>query len=92
MSATPRRVTWLDDSDLQCAMLAALGFSTKMICERTGLTPCQVSYRLNKGRIKRKDYRDGTSAVAERVIDRVIPQAGSTKRQILGLTPIILKP
>lgn len=77
----------MDDDDLRCAMLAALGFSTKMIVEQTGLTPCQVSYRLTKGRIKRKDYRDGTSDIAQRVIDRVVPASGSTTRTMLHLTP-----
>lgn len=84
----PRRVTWLDDDDLRCALLAKLGFSTKMICETTGLTPCQVSYRLNKARIKRKDYRDGESDMAELVVRRCVPESSKTKRDMLNLTPI----
>lgn len=78
----------MDDDDLRCAMLAALGFSTKMIVEQTGLTPCQVTYRLTKGHIKRKDYRDGSSEVAHRVIERVVPASGNTTRSILHLTPV----
>lgn len=92
MSATPRRVTWLDDDDLRCVFYAKMGFATQMISENTGLTTSQVAYRLRRARVYRKDYRNGSSDMAQRVIDRVVPASASTKRQILGLTPIILKP
>jgi len=73
VKAKPMRVNWTSDEDLRCAILAALGFSTKYIMEETGLSACQVSYRLGKGKIKRKDYRDGTSDMAQRVIERAVP-------------------
>lgn len=78
------KVQWTSDADLRCAILAALGFSTKMIVEETGLSPCQVSYRLQKGRIKRKDYRDGTSDMAQRVIERAVP-GKATIKEVLHL-------
>lgn len=66
-------VNWSSDEDLQCAILAALGFSTQHIMEQTGLSAGQISYRLRKGVIKRADYRNGTSAMAQRVMENVIP-------------------
>ena len=78
VKARPMRVNWTSDEDLQCAILASLGFSTRYIMQETGLSACQVSYRLGKGKIKRKDYRDGESDMAKRVVERVIPG----KRQI----------
>jgi hypothetical protein len=69
MATKPMRVQWTSDEDIRCAILAGMGFSTKMIMEQTGLTACQISYRLHKGRIYRKDYRDGTSDVAQSMIN-----------------------
>jgi len=85
MKAKPKRVTWSTDEELECAILGALGFSTKFIMERTGLTHCQVGYRLNKGSIKRADYRNGQSEMAERVLNRSIPSRKSEVRNILHL-------
>lgn len=88
MSTKPMRVTWANDDELQCAILGALGFSTKMIMEQTGLTHCQVTYRLGKGRIKRADYRNGESAIAQRVMERVIPHRSSEIRNALNLKEV----
>lgn len=82
MNTKPLRVGWTSDEDLQCAILGALGFSTKYIMEQTGLTACQISYRLRKGTIKRADYRDGTSAMAQRVVDRVIPSKNGIRETL----------
>lgn len=73
MSAKPLRVQWSSDEDLHCAILGSMGFSTKFIVSETGLTPCQVSYRLHKGKIKRADYRNGESVMAERILQRALP-------------------
>lgn len=78
------RVQWASDEDLQCAILGGMGFSTRMIMEHTGLSACQVSYRLSKGRIKRRDYRDGHSDVAHRVMQS-IPGSKSAIRGLLKL-------
>lgn len=57
----PRRVDFLaEPADFKVALLGALGKSTLCIVGATKLTPCQVSYRLAKARIKRTDYRNGT--------------------------------
>lgn len=57
-----------DSATEEACHLGALGYSTKMIQRATGFTPCQVNYRLHQQGIKRKDYRDGTSAVAQLVL------------------------
>jgi len=85
---TPRRIYWTADEDLQCAILASMGFSTKMICDRTGLSPCQVAYRLHKAKIKRAEYRNGESRMAERVMDMVTPGSRQGIRDVLGLKVI----
>lgn len=54
--------------DFQTALLAEFGFSTRKIIKDTGLTPAQVSYRLKKFGIKRRDYRDGDSIGAQTVM------------------------
>lgn len=88
MKTKPKRVTWTTDEELQCAILGALGFSTKFIAEQTGLSFCQISYRLNKGKIKRADYRNGESEMAQRVIQRAIPARNSEVRQALNLKEV----
>jgi hypothetical protein len=84
MTTKRRLVTWSSDEDLQCAILGALGFSTQYIMEQTGLSACQISYRLRKGTIKRADYRNGTSDMAQRVMERVVPSKQGIK-QVLNL-------
>lgn len=81
------RVQWVSDEDIRCAILAGMGFSTKMIMAETGLSACQVSYRLSKGRIYRRDYRDGTSDVAQRMMG-AIPRNKSAIRGLLKLEVI----
>jgi len=85
MKTRPMRVNWASDEDLQCAILGAMGFSTRFIGEQTGLSPCQISYRLSKGRIKRADYRNGESEMAQRVMDQVAPKSGKVIRETLNL-------
>lgn len=69
LKATPRRVDLLNNpADFQCVALGAQGFSTKFLSERTGLTPCQVTYRLHAASIRRCDYRNGHSAVAKALL------------------------
>jgi len=85
MKTRPMRVNWASDEDPQCAILGAMGFSTRFIGEQTGLSPCQISYRLSKGRIKRADYRNGESEMAQRVMDQVAPKSGKVIRETLNL-------
>jgi hypothetical protein len=58
-------------ADTQAALLGSLGFSTSYIQARTGLTQCQVLYRLGKATIRRSDYRDGQSPLAQKVFGHV---------------------
>ncbi len=90
MNTKPIRVTWTRSDELRCAMLAGMGFSTKLIVRETGLTPCQVSYRLNKGNIKRSDYRNGGSFVAQNMINTATTDPRAI-RKALGLRIIKLK-
>ena len=64
----PRRVDFhLHNEDFECAYLGALGRSSKSINSRTKLSMGQISYRLRKAQIRRMDYRDGSSEVAQLV-------------------------
>ena len=36
--------------------------------EKTGLSFCQVSYRLQKARVKRSDYRNGNGAIVRAIL------------------------
>lgn len=83
----PKRVTWTSDDELRCAILAGMGFSTKFIMAETGLSPSQISYRLKKGQIKRADYRNGQSAMAERMLGYV-PASKQAIRGLMGLEVI----
>lgn len=56
--------------DYQCATLAQLGWHTKAIAARTGLTDSQVNYRCRQAGIKRREYRDGTNAYASIVAEK----------------------
>lgn len=69
LKTTPRRVDLLNDpADFQCAALGAQGFSTKFLMERTGLSACQVTYRLHAASVRRCDYRNGHSQVAKALL------------------------
>jgi len=63
-----RRVDLFNGEDFHCALLGSLGFSSRLIASRTGLSNSQIAYRLRKGQIRRTDYRNGDSVLAERVI------------------------
>ncbi len=53
-----------NQDDIRAALLGSLGFSTDYIMSRTKLTMSQVIYRLGKASIKRMDYRNGVSPIA----------------------------
>jgi len=65
-----RRVNLLHGEDFHCVMLASLGFSSRLIQSRTGLSPGQIGYRLRMGSIKRQDYRNGDSQLADRILNQ----------------------
>jgi hypothetical protein len=66
----PLRVNLYLGVDFKCVLLGGLGFSTKLIMEHTDLRPSQIAYRLRKGDIRRSDYRNGESSVAENLLQR----------------------
>lgn len=55
--------------DFLACLLGSCGFSTELIARKTHLTPGQIQYRLNKGGISRKDYRNGRSMIAQRILN-----------------------
>lgn len=70
----PRRVDWwIYKEDYECAYLGALGFSTRYIASRTGLTSGKITYRLKKATIRRMDYRNGSSPFATIVLKNIGP-------------------
>lgn len=66
-STQSRRVIWTDEDCVEAGVLGLIGQSTKMIQKETGLTACQIGYRLHKFGIRRGDFRNGTSEVFELV-------------------------
>jgi AcrR family transcriptional regulator len=55
-------------ADYTTAVLGSLGFSAAHIAEETGLTTGQVYYRLRKLDLRLRDYRNGASPIARRVV------------------------
>jgi hypothetical protein len=58
-----------NQEDFQAALLGALGFSSTFIQSRTGLSVCQIGYRLGLVGIKRAEYRNGNSEVASYMLE-----------------------
>jgi hypothetical protein len=50
-----RRVNLICGEDFHCVMLAGLGFSSRLIQIRSGLSSGQIGYRLRIGSNKRQD-------------------------------------
>lgn len=82
----PRPVNLLHGEDFKCALLGSLGFSTRLIMQHTTLTPSQISYRLRKADIRRADYRNGESSVAENLLQRARTVAVPALKQHLRET------
>ena len=68
---TPMPADWHTPDGMKIAILAGMGISTKGIVENVGVTPCQVTYRLHKWRIKRNDYRNLKSPLAQQMARRM---------------------
>jgi hypothetical protein len=65
----PRLVDYLHRrDDYECALLGALGFSSRYIQSKTGLRNGQITYRLRKAQISRMDFRNGQSVYAKLVL------------------------
>lgn len=63
-------INFYETHNFLCGRLGMLGFSTAFIQRRTGLSQGQIIYRLHKLGIKRREYRDGQSALARFVVQR----------------------
>lgn len=55
-------------ADVECLILARLGFCYDAIRDRTGLTVSQISYRLRIAKISPGQYRRGETHLAQRVL------------------------
>jgi len=55
-------------ADCKALLLARLGFPYKTIARETGLTEGQIAYRLSIAGISPRDYRNGDTSLAQRVI------------------------
>ena len=65
----PRLVDYMHvKEDYECALLGALGFSSRYIQGKTGLRTGQITYRLRKAHISRMDFRNGQSVYAKMVL------------------------
>jgi hypothetical protein len=90
VKAKARRVDFLAErTDFNCAQLGALGFSTRFIKEKTGLSPCQISYRLRAAGLttdaglSRQAYRNGESPFATHVLMLAQPATTGRLRKVL---------
>jgi hypothetical protein len=57
-----------EESNFGAVFLAELGFSNRLISDLTGLSPSAISYRTRMASVYRRDYRDGKSDVARKMI------------------------
>jgi hypothetical protein len=55
--------------DVECAVRALLGQTTRAIVAATGLSESQVQYRVSKAGINRWDFRNGKTALAKKVVE-----------------------
>lgn len=55
--------------DVECIILAKLGFSRKCIAARTGLSEGQISTRIKIAGVRLADYRNGETHLANSVIE-----------------------
>ena len=69
---------WHTRTGMQIAILAGMGIGTKAIVENVGVTPCQVTYRLHKWKIKRADYRNLRSPLAQQLARRMFTSRHAT--------------
>ena len=59
------KIRFIDATELACVTLGALGRTTDSIAKELGLSRCQVTYRLKKAEISRKDIRNGKSEIGK---------------------------
>lgn len=64
------RISWDDQYNRVCVVLANLGFSIETIASHTGLTRPQVIYRCRKRGLSVMDYRNGNSTRAMTLLNK----------------------
>lgn len=76
----PRRVDFYNRADdHNCVLYASMGYSNQFIAEKTGLTFCQITYRLGRAgftranQASRLDFRNGRSPFNAHVLAAVKP-------------------
>jgi len=74
-----KRIDFRSGKDLKCAILGHAGLHTSAIERLTGLSPGQVGYRLKIAAIKRKDYRNGESAMSKLIVRQLDERGNVTK-------------
>ncbi len=89
-------MAWVDyhanAQDLQCVMLAALGWTTAAIAKQVRLTEGQVVYRISKsefGRRKgeltaRTQYRQGKSDIAQAMVVQISGNRSPVRRFVVA--------
>lgn len=65
----PQNQIVFNRENIELLLLARFGFSAKLISEKTGFSKGRISYRLKKGDIRLKDYRDGKTKLSKLVIN-----------------------
>lgn len=80
----PRRIDWNLVEDMQVWLLGAEGRSNRCIQMETGLSKCQVTYRLKAGGIKLSDYRNGMTHLAEQQAAAMRPVTESYFREMVA--------
>ena len=72
-TSVPARIVRLGEGDdFQAVLWASLGRSYRFIQSKTGLTYCQIGYRLRKAGVRTTDYRNGLGVIAEEIDRRII--------------------
>jgi hypothetical protein len=88
---TKHLVTYENIQELNCVIMAQLGIGTEAICEETGLSPSQVTYRISKaqhleGYEKRHTYRSEWRRGTGHAVRSALRNAGPSMRQDAKLT------
>lgn len=93
---TPQRIIKFGkratQSDVACVILGRLGMSGQCIADRTGLSVGQVFGRLKMAGISLKDYRNGRTEFAQKVIAIAHEEAGHTLNDIKDMIRKALPP
>lgn len=57
--------------DQECALLVALGYSNRLVFQKTGYSNGQIHYRARKAGISRMDFRNGEGVFAKIALAQV---------------------